>query len=199
MDQPASEKMPALPSFGLAEEVLQPRASPAVPAPAQRPPAGLLEWLGSLPASEREGPAPSEPPVQLVAIELGHELYGIEIHRVQEVLRVGPITRVPGAPSPFIGITSLRGKILPVLDLRLRLDLPPSEAQARRRIVVVELHERLLGLLVDAVVQVLPLPASKIEPPPEGSDLIGGVAQVEGGRLILLLELERLLEKASHA
>jgi purine-binding chemotaxis protein CheW len=193
MDPEKNSALPApLPAFGLAEDILQGRA-PAAPDP------GLVEWLGSLPAGEPASPAPSERRVHLVSTELSGELYGIEIQLVQEVLRVGSVTRVPGAPSPFVGITSLRGKILPVLDLRVRLGLEPSTPGPRRRIVVVELQGRLLGLLVDAVHQVLRLPASRIEPPPEGSDLIGGVAQLDEGRLLLLLELSRLLETPSHA
>ena len=135
-------------------------------------------------------------PVRLVSIELARELYGIDIRIVQEVIRVGTITRVPGAPSPIQGITSLRGKILPVLDLRSRLGLPQAQVQTRSRIVVVEIGGRHLGLLVDAVQQVLALAASGIEPPPEGGELLGGVAHLPDGRLIILLELDRLLERA---
>jgi len=96
------------------------------------------------------------------------------------------------------GITNLRGKILPVLDLRKRLGLPPASLSKASRIVVTDLDGKLLGLLVDAVHQVLQLPTSRIDPPPEesslaGGELLGGVAQLQDGRLLLLLELQRLL------
>jgi purine-binding chemotaxis protein CheW len=215
-------RQPGLPALGLAEDVLPAvrrsarRPEPSLPAPGAEltkaaasehpvrmaPGSGssLAEFLGSLPGRQEHDDAEAiEAPVQMVGVELLGELYGIEIHLVQEVIRVGTVTRVPGAPRPILGITSLRGKILPVLDLRIRLGLPAAEVGARSRIVVADLGGKLLGLLVDAVHQVLPLPPSSIEPPPDGGDLVGGVAQLAGGRLIILLELEGLLAAPAPA
>ena len=209
-DRPFSDKRgrasSALPPSGLAEEVLpalarRPSASSSLaPAPLDPASGPLLDWLDSLPGSaDRQSPQVAEAQIKLVSVELEQELYGLPIEAVQEVVRVGTITRVPSAPEPFLGITSLRGKILPVLDLRRRLGLPSAEPGPRRRILVVELEGRLLGLLVDAVQQVLVIPSSKIQPPPQGSGIVGAVAQLSEGRLILLLDLDRLLGAIADA
>ncbi len=179
------------------------QSSPAVASGAFSSSPSLMDFLRALPdmgpASEAESGVRV---VQLVGMELGGELYGIDIQLVQEIIRVERITRVPGAPKPIRGITNLRGKILPVLDLRLCLGVGVASVSKRSRIVVADYGGKLLGLLVDAVQQVLQVDASVIEPPPEesfqsGGDMISGVAQLTDGRLLLLLELDRLIEQTS--
>ncbi len=135
--------------------------------------------------------------LHLVVFQLDAESFGVPIASVREVVRVSGITRVPHAPQHIRGVMNLRGRILPVVEIRSRLGLPPAEPDARSRIVVVEVRGRLLGLLVDAVGQVTRLGASLVAPPPEeirtaGGDAVTGVAR-QGDRLLLLLELERLL------
>jgi purine-binding chemotaxis protein CheW len=146
--------------------------------------------------------APETAPVpagelHLVTFALDREEYGIPVTQVREVIRVGDITRVPQAPAHVRGVTNLRGRILPVVELRSRLGLVPAAPTSRSRIVVVEVAERVLGLLVDAVLQVVKVPAETVAPPPEeilsaDSGYLGGVARWDG-RLIILLELEQTL------
>jgi purine-binding chemotaxis protein CheW len=119
------------------------------------------------------------------------------VRQVQEIRRVSEITTVPRAPEFIRGVINLRGRILPVLDLKRKLGLGHVEAGRATRIVVVRLGDRLLGLLVDGASQVLKVAASRVEPPPEevvekGVDYVRGVAKLDD-RLIILVDLGRLL------
>ena len=129
---------------------------------------------------------------QAAAEEVGN--YGPQ---VREVIRVSEITRVPQAPSHVRGVANLRGRILAVVELRSRLGLPPAEPTARARVVVVEVRDRVLGLLVDAVSQVTKVPRASVVPAPDevlsgDSDYVTGVARWQS-RLIILLDLEKAL------
>jgi purine-binding chemotaxis protein CheW len=146
------------------------------------------------------GPAAAPVPAgerHLVTFALDGEEFGIPVVRVREVIRVSEITRVPQAPPHVRGVTNLRGRILPVVDLRSRFGLPPAEVTSRSRIVVVEVGDRVVGLLVDAVLQVAKVPLEVIAAPPEevrsaDADYLSGVARWNG-RIIILLELEKAL------
>ena len=121
----------------------------------------------------------------------------MDVHVVQEIRRVSEITAVPRAPEFIRGVINLRGRILPVVDLKRKLRMGQVEIGQASRIVVVRIKERLLGLLVDGAQQVLKVPLSRIEPPPEevvagGGDYIRGVAKLED-RLIILVDLQRVL------
>ena len=107
------------------------------------------------------------------------------------------ITPVPGAQTHVTGVINLRGKIIPVIDLRKRFRLPASEASDQQRIVVVELGEKRLGMLVDSVSQVIRVPADVVEAMPEEAtssddNYIKGVGKLDG-RLIIMLDLNRSL------
>ena len=135
--------------------------------------------------------------LHLVTFALGREEYGIPVTQVREVIRVGDITRVPQAPPHVRGVTNLRGRILPVVELRSRLGLEPATPTSRSRIVVVDVRDRVLGLMVDAVLQVVKVPIETVAPTPEevrtaDSEYIGGVARWNN-RLVILLELEQAL------
>jgi purine-binding chemotaxis protein CheW len=135
--------------------------------------------------------------LHLVTFVLDREEYGIPVVQVREVIRVSEITRVPQAPAHVRGVTNLRGRILPVVEIRTRLGLEPGVVSPRSRIVVVEVHDRVIGLLVDAVLQVAKVPLDTVAPPPEEvlspqADYISGVARWSS-RLIILLELEKAL------
>jgi purine-binding chemotaxis protein CheW len=160
---------------------------------------GLLRFADAV---ERE---PAAAPVaarragelHLVTFALDKEEYGVPVVQVREVIRVGEITRVPQAPRHVRGVTNLRGRILPVVELRTRLGLTPATITQRSRILVTEVHERVLGLLVDAVLQVTKVPQDAVTPPPEEvvspqTDYISGVARWRS-RLIILLELDKAL------
>lgn len=134
----------------------------------------------------------------LVTFNLG-EAYGVPIYQVQEIVRVGAITMVPNAPSYMEGVISLRGRVLPVLNLRKRLKLSAKDTSKASRIVVTEIADKVIGLLVDAVSHVIKVPAEHVETAPEevleiDTDFITGVAKLKD-RLIILLDLEKLLRR----
>ncbi|HHV61026.1 MAG TPA: chemotaxis protein CheW [Firmicutes bacterium] len=136
---------------------------------------------------------------QLVVFKLGDEDYGIDIGSVREIITVQRITRVPRAPDFIEGIINLRGNVIPVIDLRKRFELPVVEHTRDTRIVVVEIGEHTLGVVVDAVSEVLRIPSDSIEPPSSivvdvDSQFIEGIARLEE-RLIILLNMDRLLDK----
>ena len=149
-----------------------------------------------------EGAAVPPGEQQVVVLDLGGEAYGIEIGRVEEIIRMQPITRIPNGPAFIEGVTSLRGRVIPVLDLRKRFGLPVSEPTRRSRIVVGELGEHTVGLVVDGVSEVLALPAGAVEPPSTlvmsgDSAFLRGVARLDA-QLILLLDPSRLLTRAEQ-
>jgi purine-binding chemotaxis protein CheW len=112
---------------------------------------------------------------------------------------VGEITPVPRAPEVIRGVINLRGRILPVVDLKRKLGLGDVEVTKASRVVVVRLRDRVMGLLVDGASQVLKVATASIEPPPDevvekGDESIRGVAKLEA-RLIILLDLGRVLAR----
>ena len=170
----------ALPASGLAEEVL-----------------GREQTLSFFSAPAQQQRAAAEATEHLATFFLDREEYGVDVKQVQEIRRVAEITSVPRAPEFVRGVINLRGRILPVLDLRRRLALGEVVVGRASRIVVVRVKDRLLGLLVDGASQVLKVPISHIEAAPEevvqkGGDYIRGVAKL-ADRIIILVDLERLL------
>lgn len=134
---------------------------------------------------------------QLVLFDLASEHYAIDSSIVREIIRIQGITRVPGAAQFVEGVTNLRGRVVPVLDLRKRLDLPATERNKDTRIVVVNVGGHDVGLVVDGVSEVMRIPASLIEPPSmivtgEDSDYVRGIAKLET-KMVILLDLDRLL------
>jgi purine-binding chemotaxis protein CheW len=135
--------------------------------------------------------------LHLLTFGLDREEFGIPVTQVREVIRVTEITRVPQVPPHVRGVTNLRGRILPVVEIRTRLGLEPAIVTPVSRIVVVEVLARVLGLLVDRVSQVTRLPADSVAPPPEEvvsaeTDYVTGVARWDS-RLIILLDLDKVL------
>ena len=134
---------------------------------------------------------------QLVVFELANEVYGVDIGRVQEIIRMTTITRLPRAPEFVEGVINLRGKVIPVVDLKKRFGLRDSEEGRSSRIVVVDVGQQTLGMVVDGVSEVLRVTKGAIEPPSPvvttiESDYIRGIAKLEG-RLIILLDLDKVL------
>jgi purine-binding chemotaxis protein CheW len=135
--------------------------------------------------------------VQLVTFKLKGESYGINVMKVQEVLRVTEIAPVPGAPSYVLGIINLRGNVVTVIDSRSRFGLPSTELEESSRIVIIESEKQVVGILVDAVAEVVDLSVSEIDSAPnvgneESSRYIQGVASREEG-LLILVDLDKLL------
>jgi purine-binding chemotaxis protein CheW len=138
---------------------------------------------------------------QLVAFQLAGETYGIPIALVQEIIRFCEITQIPRTSPAVRGVVNLRGKIVPVIDLRMRFGLPTIEESSSTRIVVVESEPHVVGLIVDAVTQVLRLSAAQIEPPSElvadiQADFIHAVGKMESG-LVILLNVSKILQTES--
>jgi purine-binding chemotaxis protein CheW len=134
--------------------------------------------------------------LQLVTFEVADEEFAVDILAVQEINRMMPLTRVPSSPADVEGVINLRGRIIPVVDLRTRFGLGSGTRNAQNRIVVVEVHERTIGFIVDRVNEVLRIDSSIVDPPPEmaassRSDFIAGVGKLED-RLLILLDLGRL-------
>lgn len=137
--------------------------------------------------------------LQLVTFRLGKEEYSLDILKVQEIIRHMELTRVPKAPDFVDGVINLRGKVIPVIDLRKRFGLPVDEKTNETRIIVVDVATRTVGLKVDAVSEVLRLPSDTVEPPPAmvtgvESDYIKGVGKLDG-RLLILLDVAKILTK----
>ncbi len=133
---------------------------------------------------------------QLVSFQLGPEEYAIDILGVQEIIRLVEITHVPNAPHYVDGVVNLRGKIIPIINLRNRFGLSSTEPTKDTRIIVVEVARLILGFIVDSVEEVLRLPEDLIEPPLStgrgGADEFHrGVGRVNG-RLLILLDLDLL-------
>ena len=141
----------------------------------------------------------SEGLLQLVSFNLGKEEFAVDILKIQEINRMVEITKVPKSPEFVEGVINLRGKVIPIIDLRKRFKLPGSESTKQTRIVVVDIDDMVVGLVVDAVSEVLRLPANTVEPPPPivagiDSEYISGVGKLED-RLLILLELDKVLSK----
>jgi purine-binding chemotaxis protein CheW len=134
---------------------------------------------------------------QLVVFELGTEYFGVGIDAVESIVKMQEITRMPQAPSFVEGVTNLRGTVLPVIDLRMRLSISKKEQTRETRIVVVNMNSMKVGMIVDGVSEVLTVSDDVIEPPPSmfstiDTQYITGIARLEG-RLIILLDLMEVL------
>lgn len=134
--------------------------------------------------------------LQLVVFALGEEEYGVPVGKVQEIIRMTAITHLPKASEFVEGVINLRGRVIPIVDLKKLFDLAATKRDEKSRIVVVEVDGQVVGLTVDNVSEVLRLPASAIDPPPHvaGVDngFLTGVGKLEQ-RLLMLLDLERLV------
>lgn len=139
--------------------------------------------------------------LQLVGFHVGGEEFALDILRVQEIIRLQELTRVPSSPKFMDGVMNLRGKIIPVITLRKRfgLELVPPDKQTR--IVVVEIRGAVLGFIVDSVSEVLRIPADTVEPPPRlakvDREYVSGVGKLDD-RLLILLDVDRLMEDAGE-
>jgi purine-binding chemotaxis protein CheW len=137
--------------------------------------------------------------MQLVGFVIGKELFGVDILMVQEIIRETPITPIPNSPDFIEGVINLRGNIIPVIDLRKRLNLreetaPPGQIW----IMILNVNGRITGFIVDSVTQVLKVPSNSIKPPPDivvsglQSQYITGVCRIDK-RLLILLDFNRIL------
>ena len=133
---------------------------------------------------------------QLVALRLGNETYGVDISKIHGIITMQAITKIPRSPDFVNGVINLRGKVIPVVDLRKRFGLEVSEATKETRIVIVEMGDQTVGMVVDGVSEVLTIPAEAIDPPSPiatgvGTEYIRGVGKIED-RLIILLDIAKV-------
>ena len=140
---------------------------------------------------------------QLVMFLLANEHYGVDIAAVDGIIKLQTITAVPHAPSFVEGVTSLRSSVLPVIDLRKRCGFPQAEPTRDTRIVVVDVGGIKVGMVVDAVTEVLRVPEEAIEPPSPvvataASAFITGIAKV-GERLVILVDLAKVFSVEEKA
>jgi purine-binding chemotaxis protein CheW len=140
----------------------------------------------------------SEEILQLVTFKLGNEEFGVEILHVSEILRMLEVTAVPNTPECIEGIVNVRGKVIPVLDTRLKLNMLKQEHGNKTRVIVVEIDNKTVGFIVDEVNEVLRISQDITESPPDlvtanvDSDYITSIAKLEE-RLIIILDLKRLV------
>jgi purine-binding chemotaxis protein CheW len=138
--------------------------------------------------------------IQLATFTVGGELYALDIMRIKEIVNPLRITPVPRAPAFIEGVIELRGAILPIVDLRKRFDLPATPQQRSTKYVIVGIEGRIVGLVVDAVGEVLRIGRSDLKPPPalvdQGSVSPFGAVCHHNGRIIMVLDIDAIL--SSH-
>ncbi len=131
-----------------------------------------------------------------LTFSLGNEFYGIEIKYVTEIIGIQPITEIPELPDHIKGIINLRGKIIPVMDVRLRFKKPSMEYNDRTCVIVVDIKDVSVGLIVDSVSEVLSIEEEEIVPPPDikkgGNKYIKAIGKV-GDEIKLILDCDKLL------
>lgn len=135
--------------------------------------------------------------LQLVTFSIDEEEFGVNILKVQEIIRIMEITRVPRSPEFVEGVINLRGRVILIVDLRRRFGLAAIAHDKDTRIIVIELNSLVVGFIVDAVSEVLRIPADTVEPTPPvaagvDSEYISGVGKLQD-RLLILLDLDKLL------
>lgn len=164
--------------------------APAVVLPSREEP--VFESSGEAAAGEAQ-----DEELEFLSFSLGEEAYAIPVKDVREVLRVRTLTSVPNAPAHILGVTSLRGAVLPVIELSTRLGLAPTERNEKTRIVVVGTDEEDVGLVVDRVTGVLRILPEAIKPAPEnieqGAAYLSGIARKDD-KLYILLDLSKVVE-----
>ncbi len=137
--------------------------------------------------------------LQLVSFKIGSEEFGVDILNVQEINKMTQITKVPNSPVFVEGVINLRGRVIPVIDLRRRLNMEKKEHDKDTRIIVVEIETRTIGFIVDSVNEVLRIPVNITEAPPSlvtggiDSNFIKSVGKLDD-RLLILIDLNKILK-----
>ncbi len=137
--------------------------------------------------------------LHIVGFRVGNETFGVPIATVHEIVRVPAITAVPESPDCVEGVINLRGRIIPVIDLRKRFGEKVITSVRKNRILVAEVDTKMIGLIVDSASEVLKIPHSEVDPPPnvfeEGEvNYVTGVGKL-AGRLIIMVDLTRILQR----
>lgn len=162
-------------------------------------PDGSWDELARAAASRREGQAPAEVLRQLLCMQIDGAPYAVPVENVREIVRVRPITPIPRTSSEVRGVISLRGEIIQVIDLRLRLRLAPAAAAKANRIVVVQADDgRVAGVLVDEVREVLRVSESAIGSPSAEAGIVAALC-TNGAEFVSIVDPQRLLEVGGRA
>ena len=137
---------------------------------------------------------------EFLSFTLGEEHYGVDILKVQEIRGYDSATRLPDAPDYIKGVINLRGTIVPVIDLRLKLRLKEARYDAFTVMIVLNVEDRVVGIVVDSVSDVIALNAEQIRPTPEfgasvDTRFISGIGTVDD-RMLILLDIETLIDSA---
>ena len=137
--------------------------------------------------------------IQVVGFRVGKEHFGVPIELVHEIVRIMEITSVPDAPDFIEGVINLRGKIIPVIDLRKRFAEKTITSSKKNRILVAEIMGKIVGLVVDAASEVVKIPPTDIEPPPNvfgesEINYVTGVGKI-GNKLIILVDLGKIMQR----
>jgi purine-binding chemotaxis protein CheW len=139
---------------------------------------------------------------QLVSFTLNDEMYGVDILRVQEINRMVSITKIPQTPEYIEGVINLRGKVIPIIDIRKKFQIFAKEWNKDTRIIVVDVKGAVVGMVVDSVSEVLRIPKSSIEPAPKitssiDTDYITGVVKLDD-KLLIFLEVDKIAVEVSE-
>jgi purine-binding chemotaxis protein CheW len=140
--------------------------------------------------------------LQLVSFKVGNEEFGLDILKVQEIIRVRNLTRVPNMPDFVDGVINLRGQVIPVIGLRRRFGMETAEADKRTRIVVAEVNRNVLGFVVDEVSEVLRISSDTVEPPPRLGNVdrkyVQGIGKIQD-RLLIVIDPSLLFDDGECA
>ena len=133
--------------------------------------------------------------IQFIVINIGDEQYGIDIKYVDNIVRMQNITRVPKVPSYLKGVINLRGEVIPVMSLRLKMDMEPDEITKNTRIIIIKINHEMIGIMVDSVKEVVNLDMSQMERVTfdnRDNNFVQGIGK-QGDVLISLLDLNAVL------
>jgi len=152
----------------------------------------------TLSGSEETGGASSEEFQEFLCFRVSSEIYAINIMEIKEIIKPREVTEVPRAPDFVSGVLSLRGIIIPIFNMRLRLGLAGNERSAKERIIVLKKRDEFFGILVDEVIQVVRIAAATIEKPPAvldgiDRDFVNGIGRFDG-QMLILLNQEKILD-----
>jgi purine-binding chemotaxis protein CheW len=136
---------------------------------------------------------------QLVTFVIGTEVYGVDVAAVQEIIGITHITHIPNSLPFMKGVINLRGSVVPVIDMRLKFNIDEKAYDSSTVIIIVEVHNRLIGMIVDAVSDVVNVSSATIQDTPHftskiETDFISGIGQVEGG-LVIILDVDLIMTR----
>lgn len=212
VEKPETKPAAVLEKTPLQEEITQQTKGTAV-SPVQKPPQEETGITEKAKQTDQDRKSPQEPKketkklldeTQLVVFKLADEYYGVKIELVESIIKMQPYTIVPHVPKYIVGVTNLRGYVLPIVDLRTRFDLPTHEETHNTRVIVLLINGEKVGMIVDEVNEVARVLTDDIDPTPAlivniNMEFVDGIAKLreensEAVRLAILLNLEKALK-----